>query len=219
MTRHGARSVLRFVVLLATALCIAGLLGPTLVWNPDPWRYLAVQLDKATLQVEFWRTSRSDTVTGFHTPYGSRQVSLAGFTLGSELVRTETCWALTDEAVRRHVRMRNLWQFSTDRPDSWLRLTFFGRCRVFLVRGTHVAHSATRLVCPLWPWPLLFAAHWSVVLVRGACRYRRRRRQGLCLHCGYSLTGNVSGVCPECGRAVPVPSGERDGEPDTGESR
>lgn len=25
---------------------------------------------------------------------------------------------------------------------------------------------------------------------------------GRCRHCGYNLTGNVSGVCPECGTAV-----------------
>jgi hypothetical protein len=25
---------------------------------------------------------------------------------------------------------------------------------------------------------------------------------GICRHCGYSLTGNVSGVCPECGTRV-----------------
>jgi hypothetical protein len=31
---------------------------------------------------------------------------------------------------------------------------------------------------------------------------RRRRPQG-CIHCGYDQTGNVSGVCPECGRATP----------------
>lgn len=33
-------------------------------------------------------------------------------------------------------------------------------------------------------------------------RWRRRierRRLGLCMECGYDLTGNVSGVCPECG--------------------
>ena len=24
----------------------------------------------------------------------------------------------------------------------------------------------------------------------------------LCTHCGYNLTGNTSGVCPECGRAI-----------------
>lgn len=35
---------------------------------------------------------------------------------------------------------------------------------------------------------------------------RRRRpapaNPGICRHCGYDLTGNVSGRCPECGRAV-----------------
>jgi len=32
---------------------------------------------------------------------------------------------------------------------------------------------------------------------------KRRRLHGLCLTCNYNLTGNVSGVCPECGTAVP----------------
>jgi hypothetical protein len=31
---------------------------------------------------------------------------------------------------------------------------------------------------------------------------RRRRIRGGCGACGYDLTGNVSGVCPECGTAV-----------------
>ena len=34
---------------------------------------------------------------------------------------------------------------------------------------------------------------------------RRRSRQsptGNCQECGYNLTGNVSGVCPECGRRI-----------------
>lgn len=30
----------------------------------------------------------------------------------------------------------------------------------------------------------------------------RRDRLGNCAACGYDLTGNVSGVCPECGRTV-----------------
>ncbi len=29
-----------------------------------------------------------------------------------------------------------------------------------------------------------------------------RRMQGCCIRCGYSLKGNVSGVCPECGEAI-----------------
>jgi hypothetical protein len=28
----------------------------------------------------------------------------------------------------------------------------------------------------------------------------RRWDRGQCVRCGYDLTGNVSGVCPECGR-------------------
>ena len=30
----------------------------------------------------------------------------------------------------------------------------------------------------------------------------RRKRKGLCIHCAYDLTGNTSGVCPECGKGV-----------------
>jgi hypothetical protein len=28
---------------------------------------------------------------------------------------------------------------------------------------------------------------------------RERLSKGLCVRCGYDLTGNVNGVCPECG--------------------
>jgi hypothetical protein len=32
--------------------------------------------------------------------------------------------------------------------------------------------------------------------------FRRGSRPGGCLTCGYDLTGNVSGTCPECGCAI-----------------
>jgi hypothetical protein len=48
---------------------------------------------------------------------------------------------------------------------------------------------------------------------------RSPRRLGHCDNCGYDLTGNTSGVCPECGTAsttpenapqkIPVPHGEK----------
>jgi len=31
---------------------------------------------------------------------------------------------------------------------------------------------------------------------------RRRPKPGRCRKCGYDLTGNVSGVCPECGSLI-----------------
>lgn len=37
--------------------------------------------------------------------------------------------------------------------------------------------------------------------------YIRRQLPGHCRGCGYNLTGNASGVYPECGTAVPKPQG------------
>lgn len=54
----------------------------------------------------------------------------------------------------------------------------------------------------------LVAPHWSLAAVLAAApalyalRFVRRlwrRRKGLCRACGYNLTANTSGVCPECG--------------------
>jgi hypothetical protein len=47
----------------------------------------------------------------------------------------------------------------------------------------------------------------AFAILPAAYAVRRRRlrlaiQQGLCLTCGYNLTGNVSGVCPECGAAI-----------------
>jgi hypothetical protein len=63
------------------------------------------------------------------------------------------------------------------------------------------------------PWP-------AIILVTALppaiwlYAFRRRRRtmkilQNLCLKCGYSLVGNTSGVCPECGTPVPAVMGEK----------
>jgi len=56
------------------------------------------------------------------------------------------------------------------------------------------------VILPLWI-PFLIVAIPTGVL------WRRDRRipQGHCQECGYSLTGNTSGVCPECGTAVNSP--------------
>jgi hypothetical protein len=50
---------------------------------------------------------------------------------------------------------------------------------------------------PLWIPFLLFAIPTVYVWWRD-----RRIPPGHCRKCGYNLTGNVSGVCPECGERV-----------------
>ena len=51
---------------------------------------------------------------------------------------------------------------------------------------------------PYWAATLLTAilpVTWVVSLVR-------RKRTGLCSNCAYNLTGNASGICPECGTPI-----------------
>jgi hypothetical protein len=54
----------------------------------------------------------------------------------------------------------------------------------------------------------LFIAMLHAVGRRASLKLRFTRRP-VCLSCGYDLTGNLSGRCPECGRAVDGPSPQR----------
>ena len=67
--------------------------------------------------------------------------------------------------------------------------------------GTRDASTRWRFTMPLWPIVALAAVAPAVWLV-DPLRKRRRRKAGQCAACGYDLTGNVSGVCPECGAEV-----------------
>jgi hypothetical protein len=60
----------------------------------------------------------------------------------------------------------------------------------------------------------LIVPHWFVLLIIAPLplwhfarivRRRRRLHRGLCPNCGYDLTANASGVCPECGGPAPAP--------------
>ena len=41
----------------------------------------------------------------------------------------------------------------------------------------------------------------ALALVRNKSEHRNRLRRGQCIGCGYDLSGNVRGACPECGSA------------------
>ena len=57
---------------------------------------------------------------------------------------------------------------------------------------------------PLIVYMLALGTYPALAFVRGPLRRRRRRRAGLCIHCGYDIHGNESGVCPECGGGCSV---------------
>ena len=58
------------------------------------------------------------------------------------------------------------------------------------------------LLTPFWLASLLLGAYPLVVTIRHTARRRRERQTGRCRKCGYNLTGNVTGTCPECGASL-----------------
>ena len=58
------------------------------------------------------------------------------------------------------------------------------------------------IIAPLYVYIILFATYPTIAFIRGPLRRYRRRRKGLCMKCGYNLTGNTTGICSECGNKV-----------------
>jgi len=57
------------------------------------------------------------------------------------------------------------------------------------------------VIIPYWCL-LCLTALLSASRLLSPCLRRSRVRVGLCHSCGYNLTGNISGVCPECGVVI-----------------
>ena len=62
--------------------------------------------------------------------------------------------------------------------------------------------TSMTLSTPLWLVVVVFAAYPVIIFMQGSLQRLRRRRKGLCVTCEYDLTGNISGVCPECGTPI-----------------
>lgn len=73
-----------------------------------------------------------------------------------------------------------------------------------LSMGYEESRAGYELWFPVWMPTLAFATFPLIVLFRGPLRRRRRLRRGRCTSCGYDLTGNESGICPECGTETHV---------------
>lgn len=92
------------------------------------------------------------------------------------------------------------WKGACDtwRPfKSWRDVAFYWSVYAIRPRFDSSSSIAGSVSVPLW-LPLLVVAVPTYRLWRRTSRFPR----GFCAHCGYNLTGNTSGVCPECGTRV-----------------
>jgi len=79
----------------------------------------------------------------------------------------------------------------------------------FLVSWLHPSMDTEALGYRAIVLPFLQLQFGALSLLCGYATYpirrrRKRRKLGLCLKCGYDLTGNTSGKCPECNTATPA---------------
>lgn len=92
-----------------------------------------------------------------------------------------------------------------DWPQWWKRTAWGAGVMTVVAEGIIVlalAGSPTRQPTWMIGVALLTVPALLVLLLlplRAARRRELRHEQGDCSVCGYSLTGNISGVCPECG--------------------
>lgn len=110
-------------------------------------------------------------------------------------------------SVERGTLHLHHWQYEAPStpPSSrrWKQLGFSFLTQPYT--GRKPPHSFWKLEIPLWCPMALFVPYPAIAFIRGPLRRWRRRRKGLCLACGYDLTGNMSGVCPECGTQIKKP--------------
>lgn len=82
------------------------------------------------------------------------------------------------------------WESIIDPPS------YFGGLFGYVNRPNYI-----RIRIPYWPVVVVLSILPLSGLI-GEFLRQRNRFDGRCLHCHYNLTGNTSGVCPECGTAV-----------------
>ena len=117
---------------------------------------------------------------------------------------TRVAYAVTNSVASIHVLTQTSESQLQVGATASSRSVGFGGLQLWYVKsrafhGTGDTY-AVRLHFPIWLPTVLVVGSWiALPFVSRRLKRRRRRKRGLCVKCGYDLTGNESGVCPECG--------------------
>ncbi len=199
--------------------CLGGACGDAPYFLPAVWAYGKGDLRTGRFCARLGLGSgRIEILIAHRSPWKPSRAQPSHVPIGFSTCSSDPATMLADG---RDIRI------ARDVPQSWsrqlARLTGFswyrGRstsyrtsCSTNEAAGAHVSLMMTGLVeaqrqtlkltLGLWILAILFSGYPVLSLICGPRRRHMRRRKGLCAGCGYSLTGNVSGVCPECGNRV-----------------
>jgi hypothetical protein len=83
-------------------------------------------------------------------------------------------------------------------------ISAFATSGLFLVLVTHIDGRTDPLILGAFIFCMLYGSVIGLIVGVPFAVYRRRHAipPGCCKICGYFLTGNTSGVCPECGTTI-----------------
>jgi hypothetical protein len=102
-----------------------------------------------------------------------------------------------------------LWKGRGYRRRTWPWLAIYYALTLFCAGYSIVVFRWCReswdilwLVCSLSTLTIIVGPLVGLVLLCFAISMSRRHPAGHCQRCGYDLSGNVSGCCPECGTVV-----------------
>ncbi len=118
--------------------------------------------------------------------------ALIGLDIYSEGLNCDNSGAVVHLAVRPESFPPGGWSWDCYVQEGWFML--------FWRWGMEWMGPTLFIEFPLW---LPVAICGGLLVCRMAFKYRQPEEQRRCSACGYNLTGNVSGTCPECGAAVP----------------
>ena len=207
--------MLNAVTVLSLLLCVTTcVLWVRSYWLTERWRYenwTANRFGDVTASGRYWGWSGGtlyaggdvDTFgsnAGFRPTLGPRQFFERGAT------DTQRLFWVTDGTKGR-------WAVMT--PHKWGRFAFR---REDVSNGTRLNEVDARgffkfgrrqsyiVAVPFWLVAFIFGL-LPGVLGYGMWRGARSTRANQCARCSYDLTGNVSGVCPECGSTVAAKAG------------
>jgi hypothetical protein len=138
-------------------------------------------------------------------------------TLCGATYRKEIAWEVQNSDRYQHVfgfadgkfgvRWATHYPEDSTKPDGPWEIEFLGFLLAYSGSnrplGVLQIHGpAYSVVGPLWLAVLVLLLYPVATLIGRPLRRARRQRNRLCVQCGYNLTGNVSGRCPECGEAI-----------------
>ena len=167
-----------------------------------PIRLGALALCAAALAILWWRSQSQVDELMFSV--GPSHHAIASYSGGVQY-QVMHDWTASKEMMYGSFDRQlcdDVWSIDSQNPASRRSTIGFAHASGLGMGPGQTTHRFGLIRIP--DWALFSLAIIPIALsLRGFTGQIRRRRLGLCLHCGYDLRESPSGACPECGNEIP----------------